>query len=128
MSWGVISGMGPITIRTSDIDMSVAEQIQILGLHEVARDGSRVSLAAVGGRPELTYVATDDENSLDLLGLVARDGDALREVRRRVEQQGLRMLSDTPSTPGAPDGFSFEGTWGFSGPPPQATSQTQTSR
>lgn len=113
MVWGVISEMGPITLRTSDVEKSVSEQTQILGLQEVARDGTRVSLAGVGGRPELTYVATDDEDSLELLGLIARDGDALREVRARVEREGLRMLRESASTPGAPDGFSFLGPEGF---------------
>lgn len=113
MSWGVISEMGPITLRTSNIEASVAEQTAILGLHEVARNGSRVSLAGVGGRPELTYVATDDEDSVELIGLIARDGDALREVRTRVADEGLRIVRNTPSTPGAPDGFSFVGPEGF---------------
>lgn len=113
MSWGVISEMGPVTLRTSDIEASVAEQTQILGLHEVGSTGEAVSLAAAGGRPELTYFATDDDDSVDLIGLIARDGDALVEVRRRIEAQGLKIVRDTPTTPGAPDGFSFVGPEGF---------------
>lgn len=113
MGLGVISGMGPVTLRTSDIEQSVREQTHILGLTEVGRTGTSVSLAAAGGRAEITYVATDDEDSVDLLGMVARDGDALREVRQRVESEGLRVIRDQPSTFDAVDGFSFVGPEGF---------------
>ncbi|GAA2011308.1 VOC family protein [Microbacterium ulmi] len=112
MAWGVISEMGPVTIRTTDIEASVREQVEILGLHEVGRTGDRVHLAAAGSRPELTYVA-GGEDSIDLLGLIAPSGDALCEVRRRVESEGLAIIGDRPATEGAEDGFSFVGPEGF---------------
>ncbi|MDQ0380310.1 VOC family protein [Amycolatopsis thermophila] len=112
MSWGVISDMGSVTIRTSDIETSVRDAVGILGLKEVGRDGERVHLAAAGDRPELTYFAADVDG-LDLLGLVAPTLDALHEVRKRIEHEGLPILATSPSQPGAEDGFSFLGPENF---------------
>lgn len=112
MSWGVISEMGPVSIRTSDLEQSVRDARQILGLHETRRSGGISYLAAAQLDHELSYVESDVDG-LELLGLVAADGDALREVRRRVDDAGLTILSEIPTRDGMEDGFSFLGPEGF---------------
>lgn len=112
MSWGNVAAMGHIRIRTSDIEQSVTDATQILGLRETGRDGDTVYMSASGSHHELAYVAADTDG-LDRLGLVAANGDALRTLRRRVEDEGLRIIQDRPSSDGIEDGFSFIGPEGY---------------
>lgn len=108
MSWGLISEMGPVSIRTSDLERSVQEATQILGLRETNRADGTSYLAAADLHHELSYVESDVDG-LEALGLIAPDGDAMRRIRRRVEDEGFRVLSDAPTGDGVEDGFTFLG-------------------
>jgi catechol 2,3-dioxygenase len=112
MSWGLISEMGHVGIQTTDVEASVWDATQLLGLRVTERAGDAVYLAAGDVHHELVY-RESDVNGVDSLGLVARDGDALRTVRRRVEDENLEVLSDLPRTAGVEDGFSFVGPEGW---------------
>lgn len=112
MSWGVISEMGPVSIRTSNIEQSVTDAQSVLGLRKTRETEGVTYLAASNVHHELTYVESDADG-LDLLGLIAADGDALRDVRARVEHEGFRVLSEKPTREGMEDGFSFVGPEGF---------------
>ncbi|MFI7481212.1 VOC family protein [Kocuria sp. M1R5S2] len=108
MSWGLISEMGHVGIQTTDLDASVRDATRLLGLRVTEEAGDAVYLAAGEVHHELIY-RESDVNGVDSLGLIARNGDALRTIRRRVEDENLEILSDRPRTAGVEDGFSFVG-------------------
>ena len=108
MSWGLISEMGHVGIQTTDLDASIWDATQLLGLRVTEQTGDAAYLAAGDVHHELIY-RESDVNGVDSLGLIARDGDALRTIRRRVEDENLEVLSDAPRTAGVEDGFSFVG-------------------
>lgn len=112
MAWGVVSEMGPISIRTSNLEQSVSDAKQILGLRETERVGDVSYLAAANVHHELRYVAADVDG-VDSLGLIAPNGDALREIRRRVEDENLVVISESTTGEGIEDGFTFVGPEGF---------------
>lgn len=112
MAWGAISEMGPVSIRTSNLEQSVFDATQVLGLRETRRTEGVSYLAAAARHHELTYVESDTDG-IEALGLIAANGDALRGVRRRVEDQGLRVVSEKPTGEGVEDGFTFIGPEGF---------------
>jgi catechol 2,3-dioxygenase-like lactoylglutathione lyase family enzyme len=104
--------MGPVSIRTSDIERSVSDATQILGLRETLRSRGVSYLAAADVHHELTYVESDVDG-LESLGLIAPHGDALRKIRGRVEDEGLSIVSEKPTGDGVEDGFTFIGPEGF---------------
>ncbi|MBX7444407.1 MULTISPECIES: VOC family protein [unclassified Arthrobacter] len=108
MSWGLISAMGHVSIQTTDLANSVFDATQILGLRETERTADAVYLAAANVHHELVYVESE-VNGVDGFGLVAANGDALREIRRRVENENLTIVSNKPRGAGIEDGFSFIG-------------------
>lgn len=112
MSWGLISAMGHIGIQTTKLEESVFDATQILGLRETERTADAVYLAAGNVHHELVYVESDVDG-VDSFGLVARDGDALRTIRKRVEDENFRIVSEKPRGAGIEDGFSFVGPEGF---------------
>ncbi|MCG2623054.1 VOC family protein [Arthrobacter sp. I2-34] len=108
MSWGLISEMGHVGLQTTNLQGSVFDATQILGLRETERTDGTVYLSAGDVHHELVYVESDIDG-VDSFGLVARDGDALREIRRRVDAEGFHIVSNTPRGAGIQDGFSFVG-------------------
>lgn len=108
MSWGLISEMGHVSIQTRNLEASVFDATQLLGLRETARNGGTAYLAAGRVHHELVYVESDLD-ALDGFGLIARDGDALLELRRRVDEEGFTIVSDRPRFDATEDGFSFIG-------------------
>lgn len=112
MSWGLISEMGYVGIRATDVEAAVWDATNLLGLMETGREGDSVFLSAAGVHHELVYTY-DTADAVDRFGFVAKDAQALAEVKRRVEAEGLKVLSNQPSTPGVADGFSFIGPEGW---------------
>lgn len=112
MSWGLISEMGHVGIQTTNLEGSILDATQLLGLRETDRADGSVYLSAGEVHHELVYVESD-VNGVDSFGLVARDGDALRTIRRRVEVEGFPIVSERPRGLGVEDGFSFVGPEGF---------------
>jgi catechol 2,3-dioxygenase len=112
MSWGAISAMGHVSIRTTRFDESIHDAVEVLGLRETSRDDRQVYLAAAGVHHELTYVRSDID-ALDHIGLVAPDAAALARIRARVEDRQFEIVSDAPLEAGIRQGFSFVGPEGF---------------
>lgn len=112
MSWGLISEMGYIGIRTPDVEAAIWDAENLLGLKKTGQTGDSVFLSAAGVHHELIYTY-DDANAVDRLGLVAKNSAALAEIKRRVEREGLKVISDRPATPGVAEGFSFVGPEGW---------------
>ncbi|MBB6407187.1 VOC family protein [Arthrobacter sp. AZCC_0090] len=112
MSWGLIREMGHVAIQTTDVDAAVADATQLLGLRVTERTGNDVNLAAGNVHHELVYVDSN-VNGIHSLGLIARDGEALRTIRKRVEAENLHIVSDKAYSAGVQDGFSFIGPEGW---------------
>lgn len=112
MSWGLISEMGHVGIQTTDLDASIWDATQLLGLRVTEQADGTAYLAAGDVHHELIY-RDSDTNSVDSLGLIARNGDALKTIRGRVETENLQVLSERPRTAGIEDGFSFVGPEGW---------------
>lgn len=112
MSRGLITEMGHVSLRTTDLARSVSDAVDILGLRVTDRSPGVTYLSAGPAHHELRYVEAS-ETGVDALGLIARDGDAFAEVRRRAELKGFRMLPKRPKPRGVMDVFAFEGPEGF---------------
>lgn len=112
MSWGLIAEMGYLTIHTTRLDEQIATSRDILGLREVERIGNAVYFAAADVHQEIVYVEAD-RDAIGHISLRARDGDALREIRRRVKSAGFRILSDAPLEAGIEEAMSFVGPDGY---------------
>lgn len=112
MSWGVIAQMGYVAMQTTDLERSVAHATDILGLTEMHRSGTTVTLASTGVARELVY--TDAPvNAVDRIGLIATDAQALGTVFRRVKDGGFDILGTESLEASATEGFLFAGPGGF---------------
>lgn len=112
MSWGLISEMGHVSIQTTDVDAAIFDATQLLGLHLTEQTNDAAYLSSNNRHHELTYVDST-VNGIDSLGFVARNGDALKTIRKRVEAEGLPIISNKPISAGVEDGFSFVGPEGW---------------
>ncbi|RAN78177.1 hypothetical protein B5P43_17430 [Bacillus sp. SRB_336] len=112
MAWGLIREMGHVSIQTNDIEGSIFDATALLGLRVTERTAKEAYLAANAVHHELVYVESD-VNGIHAIGLIARDGDALREIRRRVETENFKVLAESPVSAGVQDGFSFIGPEGW---------------
>lgn len=112
MSWGLIREMGHVAIQTTDLEGSIFDATQILGLRVTERTAGEIYLAAGNVHHELVYLDSDT-NGIHSIGLVARDGDALRTIRHRVEAENLPIISEKSTSAGVQDGFSFIGPEGW---------------
>jgi catechol 2,3-dioxygenase len=109
---GLVTAMGYIAIRTSDLARSVEVAEGFLGLTVTDREHDCVYLTAAAVHHELVYIKSASDG-LDHLGLVARDGEALAELRARVGADGFEVISERPLVAGVEDGFAFVGPEGF---------------
>lgn len=112
MSWGLISEMGHVGIQTTDLKASLWDAENLLGLRVTEQADGTAYLAAADVHHELIY-RESDVNGVDSLGLIAKDEQALHEIRRRVEDENLTVLKDLEPTAGVEDGFTFVGPEGF---------------
>ena len=112
MAWGLIREMGHVSIQTNDVEGSIFDATQLLGLRVTERTANEVYLAANSVHHELVYVESE-VNGIQSIGLIAQNGDALREIRRRVESENFKIVSHTAVSAGVQDGFSFIGPEGW---------------
>lgn len=112
MAWGLISEMGHVAIQTTDLGAAVNDATELLGLRVTERRDGEVYLAANAVHHELVYVESS-RNGIHALGLVARNGDALAEIRRRVQAENLQVLAERPLSAGVADGLAFVGPEGW---------------
>jgi catechol-2,3-dioxygenase len=111
----VISAIGHVALRVRDREAVELFAREVLGLEETARDENWSYFTADSSHHSLQY-AQADEDVVDHLGLVASGPAALEEIRRRLDAEGMPILSDRPLDPQleqglvfeAPDGFVFE--------------------
>nr|WP_322843340.1 VOC family protein [Herbiconiux sp. KACC 21604] len=104
--------MGQVSLRTNDLGASIHDAVDVLGLQVTAAERGVTYLAASAVHHELRLIESS-ENGVESLGLIARDGDAFRELRSRVDAEGLRILRHRPAPLGVADSFAFVGPEGF---------------
>ena len=108
----VISEVGYVAVRVTDLEASERFAVDITGLFVTDRGEDSISFSHGRQHHSLQYVAAG-EDAFDHLGLVARNPEALATVRERVEARGLAIVSEEPLTAGVEDGFAFEAPGGF---------------
>ncbi len=112
MSWGLITEMGHITIGTPDVDAAAKDATDLLGLKLTEKTGDTVYLTAANRHHELAYVHSE-VNGIHSIGLVARDGNALKEIRARVDAESFPVVAEKAYSAGVEDGFAFVGPEGW---------------
>ncbi|MGY4711944.1 VOC family protein [Mycolicibacterium sp. CBM1] len=111
-STGDIVAMGYIAIRTPDLAESVRSSTDIFGLEAVDVSNTKAYLSASRTHHELVFI-NDDASSLDHIGLVAADQNALAAIREKVAAGGWKIVSETPLEDHIDTGFSFVGPEGY---------------
>lgn len=112
MAWGLVSEMGPVSLHTDNLAASLHDATTLLGLRVTDKQPGVAHLAASAVHHELRLIETE-QNGVDSLGLFANDGDALKEIRARVDAEGFRVLRHRPGVVGVEDSFAFVGPENF---------------
>jgi catechol 2,3-dioxygenase len=108
----VISEIGHAALRVTDLAAAEAFAVHVMGLSVSERSDDSVWLTHGDSHHSLQYMS-GEQDVVDHVGLVARDGEALVEIRARIDSARLPVVSDGPLGPGIEDGFAFEGPEGF---------------
>lgn len=109
---GLISSLGYVSMRTTDLDAVIRNATDILGLHEVETTRQKTFLSAQANHHEIVYTRSD-ENSVDHIGLVAQTRQALEQIRENVARGGYRIVSEQPIEDHIDEGFAVVGPEGF---------------
>ena len=109
----LIAEIGTISIRTSNLDDAIHNAVNMLGLTLTGEGKSSAYLAAEQGRHHELVYTSDKTDSLDHIGLVARDAEAMRTIHSRVSTLGLEIVSTNSLADGVEEAFSFVGPGGF---------------
>lgn len=109
---GDVRAMGYVAIRTPDLHASVQSAADIFGLRTTDVSHAKAYLSAAQTHHELVFIK-DDATSLDHVGLVAADRDALASVREKVRAGGWKIVSETPLEDNIEAGFSCVGPEGY---------------
>ncbi|GAT72382.1 VOC family protein [Microbacterium hydrocarbonoxydans] len=109
---GLISSLGYVSMRTTDLDAVIRNATDILGLHEVETTRQKSFLSAQANHHEIVY-SRSDENSVDHIGLVAQTRQAFEQIRENVARGGYRIVSEQPIEDHIDEGFAVVGPEGF---------------
>lgn len=109
---GLISSLGYVSMRTTDLDAVIRNATDILGLQEVETTRQKSFLSAQAHHHEIVYTRSD-ENSVDHIGLVAQTRQALEQIRENVARGGYRIISEQPIEDHIDEGFAVVGPEGF---------------
>jgi catechol 2,3-dioxygenase len=115
----LISEVGHIALQVRDLDAVEEFATNVTGLKVTERSADGLWLTAATGRyhhgtpHHSLHCIRAKENALDHVGFVARDADAVDELRQRVGASGYKVLRDGPDGPGVNDGFAFTGPEGL---------------
>jgi catechol-2,3-dioxygenase len=112
VSWSLISSIGHVALRVKDLEASVSDAVDVLGLRETERVAGTAYLTHGQQHHSLQYIQAD-EDALDHLAFEASSLEALRELRERIDRAGCEIVSDSPLELGIEHGFAFVGPGGF---------------
>jgi catechol-2,3-dioxygenase len=108
----VIAAVGHVALQVRDLDAAVEHATTIMGLRVCERSATHADLTHGTPHHSLQYIA-GEEDAFHHLGLVADGTDALDEIRRRLDERGIPLLSDGPLDACLPHGLAFEAPGGF---------------
>lgn len=95
----MIRQMGYVVVVTPDIQSSARDLSDMLGLRITSENETSITMSSNGKACEIAYVR-GNQPGIRAVGLEAMDADAVAEVLRRANSEGLEVLSDKPSIPG----------------------------
>src|SRR5712664_4789636 len=87
----MIAAIGHVALQVPNLDESVAWATTVMGLREVAREGSTSYLTHGGAHHSLVYIEAG-EGALDHISLQARDETALHELSDSLDKHGVRTI------------------------------------
>ncbi len=94
----LIRQMGYLAIATPEPERSACDLCDITGVHETNRGDDYVYVSSNARHCEVAYLR-DRRRGIRAVGLEAMDEGAVDEVQRRVQSEGLNILSDRPLLP-----------------------------
>ena len=115
----ITHGLGFMAFDTADLDGSLREAVEVMGLRIVHQDARMAILTSNAKRAELVlHAAEPGERSggMRAIGLQAHDAEAVTAAAARAQAAGLSIVSTTPSLPFlersvtflTPEGHAFE--------------------
>ena len=115
MPSSLIKRMGHVGLHVPDVEASVGWATTVMGLREVERADGVVYLTDCDCHHSLQFYESD-RSALDHIAMEAHDGEALEELRRRLDEASIEIVADTPQELGieralrflGPDGHVFE--------------------
>lgn len=108
----MVSRIGHVGMRVTDLDRSVAFARDILGLRESERDGRTSYLTCNARHHELVLIEADAAGC-DHLALEVPDAATLEQALERVRAEGLAVISEQPQERGLAGAIRFLGPGGF---------------
>lgn len=109
---GAVTEIGYVAMRTRDLSASIANAVDVFGLHEVESDSRKAFIAAQDKHHELVYTQADDD-AVDHIGLVVSNAEELDAIREKVDRGGFRVVSEQPIEDHVESGFAFVGPEGY---------------
>ncbi len=104
----MIKAIGHVGLRVPQLERSVEWATTVMGMREVERSGGAAYLTHGGVHHSLIYVQSD-EAALDHVALEAEDEGALHELRERLAQEGVEIVSERPEEPAIEQSIRFRG-------------------
>lgn len=108
----VISEVGHVAIRVTDLEAAEEFAVEVMGLSVTERSDDAIWVTHGTCHHSLHYIL-GDHAGIDHVGLVAPNAEALATVRERIDRAEFAIVSDGPLSRGVEDGFAFEGPEGF---------------
>jgi catechol 2,3-dioxygenase len=112
MTRPIISAIGHVALRVTDLEGALWTATNVMGLRESERVGEWVYLTN-GADHHSLQLAAGDADALDHVGLVANGSEGLQELRMRLEAEAIPLVSDGPLDEGIAEGLAFQGPEGF---------------
>ena len=109
---GSISEMGYVSLRTRNLQASVAHAETILGLTVTESTSNKVYLSAADTHHEIVYTQSDADG-VDHFGMVAANAAELDAIREKVHRASYRIIADNPIEVHTEAGFAFVGPEGY---------------
>ena len=111
----LIRQIGTLSFATPDLDASISDMVDIVGMKLVERTDTTAFLTCNRRRAEIVFVQAAEAAVLSV-GLEAVTRDAIDEVLARALAEHYQVLHERPSVPGtersvtiiSPDGLAFE--------------------
>lgn len=108
----MVSRIGHVGLRVTDLDRAVEHAVTMMGLREVAREDGVAYLTCNERHHELILIA-DTEAGVDHLGLEVASVADLAAYRAKIEGAGLPFIDAPFKEAGIADSFWFIGPGGF---------------